>query len=309
MLVVVALLGGFFIIAGDQANIAGRAWLTLLLVAAFAGAVVLDAAVGDGPNRWYIPASTFINIVLVAVGLLKIWGGALQPSNTADPAVWSDQFWRWLAVVALLRLALLVMQTYGLHFVVRTTKPATRWSALTTLAFVWLTALVLAVPATFPELDWPTWWWRTAGATALVAVVLAVIPAVVRAFEPREQKQMPPAGSGYYPRTYPGVSPYPAPQPYGTHPYGAQPYGPQPYGPAPVPVQQPYAAPFPLAPAQPAAPRPLANATQPPAAPPQAVTPQAVTPPQSTPQQPPAPQLPTPTPPSDASQPPLAPPQ
>jgi hypothetical protein len=38
-LVAAAIIGGYFIIVGDQADIAGRVWLTLLLLAAFVGAV------------------------------------------------------------------------------------------------------------------------------------------------------------------------------------------------------------------------------------------------------------------------------
>ncbi len=85
MLVAAALLGGFFIIVGDQANVAGRAWLTMLLVAVFAGTVLLDTTIADGPNRWYLAASTIVNVVLVAIGLMKVWNGWLQPANTADP--------------------------------------------------------------------------------------------------------------------------------------------------------------------------------------------------------------------------------
>src|SRR5690606_40825170 len=81
-LVAAAVLGAYFIIVGDQANVAGRAWLTLFLVALFAGAVVLDANVSSGPNRWYLGVSTIVNVVLVAVGLLKLWNGWLQPEDT-----------------------------------------------------------------------------------------------------------------------------------------------------------------------------------------------------------------------------------
>ncbi|OJX72557.1 hypothetical protein [Leifsonia sp. 71-9] len=203
MLVGAALLGGFFIIVGDQANVAGRAWLTLVLVAGFAGAVLLDATYGDGPNRWYTPASVMTNVVLVALGLMKIWNGWLQPADTADARVWTQQLFLFLALVVLLRLALLITQFYGLYFVVRATRTIARTSALVTLAFLWLTALLLAATAAFPEPDWPDWWMRTAGATALVAVVLAVIPLVVRAFEPRAPRAgRDTAPAGYRPPGY-----------------------------------------------------------------------------------------------------------
>lgn len=188
-LVVAALLGGFFIIVGDQAAVAGRAWLTLVLVAAFAGAVTLDAGQSDGPNRWYLPASVMVNVVIVLIGLFKIWNGWLQPPNSADSLVWTQQLGRTLAVIVLLRLALLITQFYGLHFVTNGRSGVARVSAGVTLGFIWLSALFLAIPAAFPVPQWPDWWWRTSGAMALVALVLAVIPLIVRAFEPRQPRE------------------------------------------------------------------------------------------------------------------------
>lgn len=290
MLIAAALLGGYFIIVGDQANVAGRAWMTLLLVAAFAGAVVLDANVSDGPNRWYMAASTIINAVLVAIGLMKLWNGWLQPDDTADPAVWAAQIGRFVAVVVLLRLALLITQIYGLYFVVRAKSTATRISAIVTLVFVWATALILAIPSSFPEPDWPDWWWRAAGATSLIAVVTMVIPLIVRAFEPKAPKPVVPAVPAAPAYGQPGYGQPGYAQPgYGQPGYGQPPaapaqhpgYAPQQhpgYPPQPGYPQQPPAAP-PAPPAPPAAP-----AAQPPAP----AAPPAPPAPPVPPQQPPA---------------------
>jgi len=202
-LLAAAALGGFFIIVGDQAAIAARAWLTLFLVALFAGAVLLDANVSNGPNRWYLPASTITNIVLVAVGLLKLWNGWLQPSDTADGWVWTEQMFRFVLVVVLLRCALLITQLYGLHFVTRAKSMATKGTSIVTLVLVWLTALVIAIPAAFPAPEWPDWWWRIAGATTLVAVVATVIPLIVRAFDPKPDRAAPQPPAAASPATLP----------------------------------------------------------------------------------------------------------
>ncbi|MRG61246.1 hypothetical protein GE115_15430, partial [Agromyces sp. CFH 90414] len=210
MLVAAALLGGFFIIVGDQANVAARAWMTLFLVAAFAGVVLLDASVGDGPNRWYLAASTVTNVVLVAVGLLKIWNGWGQPADTADAGVWAEQIGRFVLVVLLLRVALLVTQLYGLYFVARAKSTASAVAGVVTLVLVWVTALILAIPAAFPALDWPDWWWRTAGATSLVALVSAIIPILVKAFEPKPPRPAPaPVQAPAAPFAHPTGAPVP----------------------------------------------------------------------------------------------------
>ncbi|MFK4789734.1 hypothetical protein [Microbacterium sp. ZW T5_56] len=224
MLVAAALLGGFFIIVGDQSNVAGRAWLTLLLVAAFAGAVLIDTAITRGRDPWYLGASTVVNVVIVAVGLLKIWNGWGQPADTADELVWSVQMFRLLGVLLLLRAALGITQLYVPFTRKATTPPISKVAGYGAIAFGWLTALVLAIPAAFPAPDYPDWWWRVAGATALIAVVLTVIPLIIRAFQPRDaassapQQQVPQAyGQPVYPpqqQGYPQQQPgYPQQQP------------------------------------------------------------------------------------------------
>ncbi|RQP11711.1 MAG: hypothetical protein EAS51_04725 [Microbacteriaceae bacterium] len=244
-LVAAAALGAYFIIAGDQANVAGRAWLTLLLVALFAGAVVLDANVGTGPNRWYLGVSTIVNVIIVAVGLMKLWNGWLQPEDTAAASVWFVQMVRVLGVIVLLRLALLFMQLYGLRFVTRGRTRLGKIMAIVTIGLVWATAIVLAIPAVFPEHDWPDWWWRVAGATSLVAVVTAVIPLLLRAFEPKVPK--PPQ-----PVQQPGYVPAQQAPPY----YAA---------PAQAPVQQQFPRQHPGQPVYPGVPVPQQPMQQPPA--------------------------------------------
>jgi hypothetical protein len=192
LLIAAALLGGFFIIFGDQSNVGGRAWLTLLLVGVFALTTLFDASVSNGPNRWYLAASTITNTILVAIGLLKIWNGWLQPADTADPFIWTIQMFRYFAVIVLIRLALLATQLYTPHVIARAKSTAIKVSGILTLAFIWLTVLFLAIPAMFPEADWPDWWWRSAGATALFGVVVAIIPIVIRAFEPKAPKSATP---------------------------------------------------------------------------------------------------------------------
>jgi hypothetical protein len=251
-------MGGFFIIVVDQANVAGRAWLTLFLVLLFAGAVVLDAQVSDGPNKWYLSASTITNVVIVAVGLMKLWNGWLQGENTSDPGVWSAQFGRLIAVAVLLRLALLVTQLYGLYFVARARNQVGRITASITIGMVWIAALVLAIPASFPAYDWPEWWWRIAGAASLVAVVMAVIPIIIRAFEPRAERPAVQApayhatASGYAPAGHQVFEQQPVQQ----QPVQQQPAAQPAYQPVPPEYQQPAA---PVAPAQSPASAPVAE--------------------------------------------------
>lgn len=223
VLIAAAVLGGAFIIIGDESNIAGRVWTTFVLVVLFAGAVVLDASV-TGPNKWYLPASTVVNAALLIVGLLKIWSDWMQHSHPYRYYDSVSQFFLFIWLIILLRGGLLVTQLCWLHFVERAKRPVTRLASLIMLGFLWLTVLILALPASFPGAYWPGWWWRMSGATVLVAVVTALIPVVFRAFEPREPKQYP--GMGQYGQ-YGGQQWQPGPPQQGGPQYG----GPQQTGP------------------------------------------------------------------------------
>ncbi|CAH0181308.1 hypothetical protein [Plantibacter cousiniae (nom. nud.)] len=211
-LVAAAIIGGYFIIVGDQADIAGRVWLTLLLLAAFVGAVSLDAAAGHGPNKWYLAVSTLVNIFLVTVGLLKLWNGWLQPPNTSDGFVWSTQIMLFLGILIIVRLALIIIQVYFLHFVTRATSTVVRATGIVTIALIIATVLVLVLPMAFPEGTWADWWWRIAAATTLAAAISAVIPVIVRAFSPKPEGERVTYGQQpYRPEVYQQAAPgYPA---------------------------------------------------------------------------------------------------
>jgi hypothetical protein len=225
-LVAAAIIGGYFIIVGDQADIAGRVWLTLLLLAAFVGAVSLDAAAGHGPNKWYLAVSTLVNIFLVTVGLLKLWNGWLQPPNTDDGFVWSGQIMLFFGIVIITRVALIIIQVYFLHFVTRASSTVIRATGIVTITLIIATVLVLVLPMAFPEGTWADWWWRIAAATTLAAAISAVIPVIVRAFSPKPEGE--PVNYGqqpYRPEVYQSAPAYPVQGHPGQHqpPYQGQP--------------------------------------------------------------------------------------
>jgi len=212
VLIAAAVMGSIFIIFGDQSGVAGRAWLALVLTASFAGAVVLDAAVSHGPNRWYLPVSIGVNAVLLGIGQLKVWGGFLQFSDTTEAYIWAAQTFLFFWIVTMVRVAMIITQTYGLRFVTRSTQPVSRVFAIAALIGLWLTTFLLGVPASLPEPTWPDWWWRLAGAGAIVTVACLLVPVIMLAFQPKAPK---PAVRPYYGApAQPPVHPvgYPAPQ-------------------------------------------------------------------------------------------------
>jgi hypothetical protein len=265
MLIAVAVLGGVFIVVGNDAYVAGRVWLTFFLVVCFAGAVILDAST-NGPNRWYMPVSTIINSFLLIIGMLKIWTTFLQ-TEQFDYGTYDDygglingplQFFRWVGIVILMRLALLVTQIGWIHFVKRARTAVTMKAALVDLVLVWVTTLIIVIPLAFPVGGWPGWWWRTAAATVLAAAILSIIPVVFRAFEPKPPKspvaQYPPGFYRGVPPRGSGSGPQPPFPPQNPQPWPGQPSPPGPYPQQGQPSPQQWAAPQPGQPQQPGQP-------------------------------------------------------
>lgn len=211
-LIATGVLGGIFIVVGAQSGIMGRAWLTLVVVALFAMAALVDGS-SPGPNRWYLATSTLVNVFLLLIALLKLWNGPLQPDDTTYGDVWAAQIGRWMLVVCVARIALFISQLYVLHFITRATDLLSRVAGILTVVFASLTAVVFVIPPSFPNLyplglyGYADWWWRIAGATALVTAVSVVIPLVVRVFEPKPPA--PPLAA--HPAPAPNQSPSPPP--------------------------------------------------------------------------------------------------
>jgi hypothetical protein len=214
-LLAAGVMGGIFIVIGNQADVGGRSWLTFLLILAFAGAVALDANVTKPESHRYLFGSTITNVILMAIGVLKLWNGPWQPPNIGAGEVWAEQFSRWLGILFVLRISVAITQLYFKFFVTRAKLAATRMSGFATIVLVWFTAVVLVLPLSFPYLragggGWPDWWGKLAGAAALVMAVCIVLPLVVRAFEPHPPAQPVPY-SAAFPGGYPPPGAYPPP--------------------------------------------------------------------------------------------------
>ncbi|WP_146114251.1 hypothetical protein [Microbacterium sp. MYb72] len=106
-LIAAALVCVVWVLIGDQDGLIGRAFLTILLLAGFAGIAILEA--GLAPNRpdWLALASMVTWIVALIVGAFKIW-------LPEDGQVFSggERFFQLLLVVGILQLALLHVRLF-----------------------------------------------------------------------------------------------------------------------------------------------------------------------------------------------------
>lgn len=205
-LIAAALVCVVWVLIGDQDGLIGRAFLTILLLAGFAGIAILEA--GLAPNRpdWLALTSMITWIVALLVGAVKIW----LPDDTGYFGGGAERFFQLLLVVGILQLALLHVRLF---------KPAAeRYITVFTrviyyLTLVFLVALVgmlvffLTFPHTFTYNDL---YWRIVVALAILAAVgTTLIPLLNALFAPKKQKAAVAAPAQQWPTYGDGATPLP----------------------------------------------------------------------------------------------------
>lgn len=202
-LVAAALVCVVWVLIGDQDGLIGRAFLTILLLAGFAGIAILEA--GLAPNRpdWLALSSMVTWIIALLVGAVKIWlpeddqyfGGA-------------ERFFQLLLVVGVLQLALLHVRLFT-PAARRHVTAFTRVIYIATLVFLVALVGMLVFFLTFPHtFDFGELYWRIVVAlTILAAVGTTLIPLLNALFAPKKAR---PAAVQSWPTYADGATPLPA---------------------------------------------------------------------------------------------------
>lgn len=256
-LIAAALVCVVWVLIGDQDGLIGRAFLTILLLAAFAGIAILEA--GLAPNRpdWLQLASMVSWIVALLVGAVKIW---LPEDGYYFGA---ERFFQLLLVIGILQLALVHVRLFT-PAAQRHVTTFTRVIYIVTIVFlgglVGMLVFFLAFPNTF---DYGELYWRIVVAlTILVAVGTTLIPLLNALFAPKKKPVAPVQAAPSWPTYADGITPLPA-LPDGNPDWNAYYTGYPTVAPAQQALGQAPASTFPVVPqpvapqfAQPAAPSP-----------------------------------------------------
>lgn len=183
-LIAAALVCVVWVLIGDQNGLIGRAFLTIVLLAAFAGAALIDASVAPRRPQWYVLVSMIGWVLALLAGAIKIWA----PLEGEWP--WDDspviRFFEFVGIVLVLRLAILHVRL----FTKTQLAPRSAFSTVVVPITVGLVA-VLAVLLILPLLvarsvDFTEFYWRVVVAvTILAAVGTALVPLVKALNTPR----------------------------------------------------------------------------------------------------------------------------
>ncbi|MGA7149374.1 MAG: hypothetical protein WBX17_12905 [Microbacterium sp.] len=179
-LIAAALVCVIWVLVGDQQNIVGRAFFTILLLAGFAGAAILDAHLAPRRPAWFALASLGAWVAILLIGAVMIW----MPDRTWWSG--SSRLIQFLLIVLVLQLTLLHLRLYVRAFQ-RNDTVLTRALAIITIILVVCLAVLLVIPLMLGEyLDLPEIYWRVVVAVAILAAVgTALVPLINTLLTPK----------------------------------------------------------------------------------------------------------------------------
>ena len=209
-LIAAAIVCVVWVLIGTQNGIIGRAFLTILLLAAFAGVAIIDAHLASRRPAWFALASMVTWVVTLLLGAVLIW----LPERYSFGGF--NRFIQFLLIVLILQLALLHVRLYTKAFL-RHVTTFTKAVFIATIVLVVALAVMLVIPLVIAEwADFADLYWRFVVAiTILAAVGTALIPLVNALFAPKKPRPAtltpPPVAPG--PQAWPtyadGVTPLP----------------------------------------------------------------------------------------------------
>ncbi|WP_243074161.1 hypothetical protein [Microbacterium sp. SS28] len=172
-----------WVLIGSDNDIVGRAFLTILLLAAFAGVALLDARLAARRPAWFALASMVSWVAALLVGAILIWMPARDWYYSSGGF---GRFASFLTIVLILQLALLHARLL-IKAHLRHVTGFTRAVTIITIAIVVILAVLLILPLMFWEyVDYRDPYWRAVVALAILAAVgTALIPLINALFAPK----------------------------------------------------------------------------------------------------------------------------
>ena len=209
-LIAAALVCVIWVLIGDQNGLIGRAFLTIVLLAAFAGAALLDASLAPRRPQWYVLVSMIGWVLALLAGAIKIW----LPMESGWP--WGSspflRFVEFVGIVLVLRLAIL----HARLFTKTQAEPRSAFTRVVvpvTIGLVAILAVLLILPMLLARsVDFSEFYWRIVVAVTILAAVGTALVPLVRALNgPRRvAPPAPPVPAPVWPTYVDGVTPLPA---------------------------------------------------------------------------------------------------
>jgi hypothetical protein len=201
-LIAAALVCVVWVLFGDDDGIIGKAFLTVLLLAAFAGIAIVEANLAPRRPAWLALASMISWVLLLLIGAFMIW----MPTSGYF-GVGAERFFKFILIGLIIQGALL----HARLFVKAYERHQTTFTSIVTyvtLGLVAILTVMLVLPLITDEfVTYRPLYWRVVVAIAILAAVgTALLPLVNALFAPKRPR----AAAPLPPAAYYGA---PAPQP------------------------------------------------------------------------------------------------
>ncbi len=203
-----------WVLIGDSNGIVGKAFLTILLLAGFAGVAIAESNMAARRPTWLTLASMISWVITLLAGAFLIW----MPTDSHF-GVGAERVFKFVLIALIIQGALLHARLYLKAFLRHQTTFTTIVSYVT-IGLVVILMVMLVLPLMTEEfVDYRPLYWRVVVALAILgAVGTALIPLVNALFAPKRPR--PPVAAAAH--------------------YGAAAYGTAPYGSAPAPASAPH---------------------------------------------------------------------
>lgn len=184
-LIAAALVCVVWVLIGSQNGLIGRAFLTILLLAGFAGVALMDAHLAPRRPAWFALTSMVVWVVILLIGSILIW----MPDRYSGFGVGASRFMSFLLVVLILQLAVLHVRLFVKAYERYRTSFTTVVTAVT-LGLVAILSFLLVFALTFGEfIRFSDFYWRAVVALAILAAVgTALLPLVNALFAPKKPR-------------------------------------------------------------------------------------------------------------------------
>lgn len=204
-LIAAALVCVVWVLLGDANGMVGKAFLTILLLACFAGIAIIEANLAARRPAWFALASMLGWVALLLIGAFLIW----MPVTSSFYGASAGRFFRFILIALVIEgvvwHARLLLAAYARH--------QTTFTTITTYVTIGLTVILgvmLVLPLMTEEfVTYRPLYWRVVVALAILAAVgTALVPLVNALFAPKRAR---PAA----PTAYGSLAGHGAPSPYG----------------------------------------------------------------------------------------------
>jgi hypothetical protein len=189
-----------WVLVGDAGGMIGKAFLTILLLAAFAGIAIVESNLASRRPAWFALASMVTWVVILLIGAFLIW----MPETNDYFGSGLERFMKFLLITLILQAALLHIRLFSkAHERHHTT--FTSIVTYVTIGLVVILAVMLVLPIMIEEyVVFRDFYWRVVVALAILAAVgTALVPLVNALFAPKKERPVSAPTGTYYPQPVP----------------------------------------------------------------------------------------------------------